>query len=50
MENKISWYKDKIVLNVLASDLENAKEVYKAANKHVVVGILSKNFNTIEAA
>lgn len=48
--NKINWYNDKIALNVLASDLENAKAIYEAAEKHVIVGILSKNFNTIPEA
>ncbi|ATZ16109.1 uncharacterized protein (TIGR03581 family) [Entomoplasma freundtii] len=48
--NKINWYNNKIALNVLANDLENAKNIYEAAEKHVVVGILSKNFETIAQA
>lgn len=48
--NTIKWYKDRVCINVLANNLKNAEEVYKAANKHVVVGILSKQFATNELA
>lgn len=40
----IKWINNKVCINVLANDLENAKEVYEAAEHSVLVGILSKNF------
>lgn len=45
-----NYYKDKIALNVLASSVENAKECYKAAEGHVILGVLSKNYSSNEAA
>lgn len=46
----INWYKDKIVLNCLAGSHENAKEVYEAANGHVLVGVLSANYPDVPTA
>lgn len=46
----INYYHDRVCLNVLAGNLENAVEVYDAAEKHVVVGVLSSNYPTTEAA
>lgn len=46
----INYYHDRVCLNVLAGSLENAVEVYDAAEKHVVVGVLSSNYPTTEAA
>ena len=37
-------YKDRAALNVLAGSIENAKEIYEAAEGHVVVGVLSKAY------
>lgn len=49
--NKTPHYlNDKICLNVLANSLENAKAIYEAAEGHVLVGLLSKNYETVEAA
>ncbi|MBP2000323.1 uncharacterized protein (TIGR03581 family) [Paenibacillus shirakamiensis] len=43
-------YKKRASLNVLAGSIENAKEVFEAAEGHVVVGVLSKNYpNASEA-
>lgn len=39
-----NYYHDRVCLNVLASSIDNAIEVYQAAETHVVVGILSKNY------
>ncbi|WP_066497448.1 2-dehydro-3-deoxy-phosphogluconate aldolase [Abyssisolibacter fermentans] len=47
---KFNFYKDKVALNLLAKDLENAKDVAKVLDGNVVIGILSKNFNTVEEA
>ena len=46
----IPYYKGKVCLNVLAGSVENAKEIYEAAKGHVVVGVLSINYPTIEEA
>ncbi|MFC4598267.1 2-dehydro-3-deoxy-phosphogluconate aldolase [Cohnella hongkongensis] len=38
------FYNNRIALNVLARDIENAKEVFEAAEGHVLVGVLSKAY------
>lgn len=45
-----NFYNDKVCLNVLANSVKNAKEVYEAAEGHVLVGVLSKNYPTVELA
>lgn len=40
----------RICLNVLAHSLDNAKECYEAAHGHILLGVLSKNYDTDEAA
>lgn len=50
MKKTPNYLNNKICLNVLASSLENAKEVYEAAKGHVLVGLLSKNYETVDAA
>ncbi|MCC3375176.1 KDGP aldolase family protein [Cohnella sp. REN36] len=44
------WYKGRAALNVLANSIDNAKEVFDAAEGHVLVGVLSKDYPTAEAA
>ncbi len=39
-----NYLEDRICLNVLANSVENAKECYEAAEGHVVLGVLSKNY------
>lgn len=46
----INYYKDRVCLNVLAGSVENAKDVYKESEGHVVVGVLSKNYESVESA
>ena len=46
----INYYNDKVCLNVLAGSLENAIEVYAAAEKYVIVGVLSANYPDVESA
>lgn len=46
----IHWYKDRIVLNCLAGSHENAKEIYEAAGKCALVGVLSANYPDVESA
>jgi uncharacterized protein (TIGR03581 family) len=44
------FYKGRVALNVLACDIENAKEVFDAAEGHVLVGVLSKDYTTVDEA
>ena len=44
------YLKDRLCLNVLAGSVENAKACYEAADGYIVVGVLSKNYDTDEAA
>jgi hypothetical protein len=43
-----NYLENRICLNVLANSVENAKECYEAAEGHVVLGVLSKNYDTDE--
>lgn len=45
-----NFYRDRICLNVLAGSKENAKDVYEAAEGHVLVGVLSKNYPDVASA
>ncbi|MGX7174107.1 2-dehydro-3-deoxy-phosphogluconate aldolase [Enterococcus ratti] len=45
-----NYLKDRICLNVLAHSIENAKACYEAAQGHIVLGVLSKNYDSDEAA
>ncbi|KRG14766.1 2-dehydro-3-deoxyphosphooctonate aldolase [Virgibacillus soli] len=44
------FYQNRVALNVLANSVENAKEVFEAAEGHVLVGVLSKDYPTVEKA
>ena len=44
------YYQDRVCLNVLANSVENARACYEAAEGHVVLGVLSKNYASDEAA
>lgn len=46
--DKFNFYRDKILVNCLAKDLHNAKEVLSAADGHLAVGLLSTRFPTVE--
>lgn len=50
MNKQPNYYQNRICLNVLAHSVENAKECYAAAEGHVVLGVLSKNYDSDEAA
>lgn len=41
------FYKNRVALNVLASDPTNAKAVFEAAEGHVLIGVLSKDYPTV---
>lgn len=45
-----NFYQDRLCLNVLAGSKENARAVWEAAEGHVLVGVLSKNYASTEAA
>lgn len=45
-----NYLADRICLNVLANSVKNAKACYEAAKGHIVLGVLSKNYETDEAA
>lgn len=45
-----NYLENGICLNVLANSVENAKECYMAAEGHIVLGILTKNYVSDEAA
>lgn len=50
MQKQPNFYQDRVCLNVLANSVENAKEVYQAAEGYVVVGVLSKNYPDNDSA
>lgn len=45
-----NFYRDRVCLNVLAGSKSNASDVYAAAEGHVLVGVLSKNYPDVPAA
>lgn len=46
----INFYNEKVCLNVLAGDMKNAVEIYEAAEKYVIVGVLSANYADVPSA
>lgn len=50
MKLKPNYYKDRVCLNVLAGSKSNAQEIYDAAQGHVLVGVLSKNYPDVDSA
>lgn len=44
------FYRDRVCLNVLAGSKENAREVWQAAEGYVLVGVLSKNYDSVASA
>ena len=45
-----NFYRDRVCLNVLAGSKENAREIWQAAEGHVLVGVLSKNYDSVAGA
>lgn len=45
-----NYLEDKLCLNVLAHSVENAIECYEAAEGHILLGVLSKNYATDDEA
>ncbi|WP_305819685.1 2-dehydro-3-deoxy-phosphogluconate aldolase [Photobacterium leiognathi] len=50
MSLKAKFYKKRVCLNVLAGSIDNAAEIYDAAEGHVLVGVLSKNYPDVQTA
>ena len=46
---RLDFYKNKVMINLLARDLDNAVEVAEALDGHVLVGVLTKNYSTVES-
>lgn len=44
------FYKDRVCLNVLAGSRQNARDIWEAAEGHVLVGVLSKNYDSVDSA
>lgn len=44
------FYKNRVALNVLTKGVENAKDIFEAAEGHVLVGVLSKDYASVEEA
>ncbi|MFD1427520.1 2-dehydro-3-deoxy-phosphogluconate aldolase [Kroppenstedtia sanguinis] len=46
----LNFYKHRVCFNVLANRVQNAREIDEAAEGHVLVGLLAKNYKTVEEA
>lgn len=46
----MNYYNGRVCLNVLAGGMENAKEIYEAAEGHVAVGVLSAAYPDVASA
>lgn len=44
------FYKQRVALNVLAKNPQNAKDIYQVAEGYVFIGVLSKDFPTVPEA
>ncbi|MFK8257832.1 KDGP aldolase family protein [Erwinia sp. AnSW2-5] len=44
------FYRDRVCLNVLAGSKQNARDIWLAAEGHVLVGVLSKNYLDVATA
>ena len=45
-----NFYRDRVCLNVLAGSKDNARAIHAAAEGHVLVGVLSKNYADVPSA
>lgn len=46
----INYYNDRVCLNVLGGSLQNAKDIYEAAERHVEVGVLTADYPDVPSA
>lgn len=50
MQKKPNYYGERVSLNVLANSVANAQECYAAGEGNIILGVLSKNYDSDEAA
>lgn len=50
MISNIKFYNDKVAINLLAKDIENAVEVNDTLEGHGLIGVLSKDFSNVKDA
>lgn len=50
MKLQPNYYRDRLCLNVLAGSKDNAQAIYAAAEGHVLVGVLSRNYPDVDSA
>ncbi|MCS8604529.1 2-dehydro-3-deoxy-phosphogluconate aldolase [Lactiplantibacillus pentosus] len=50
MQKTPNYYKNRVALNVLAGSVQNAVDCYQAAEKHIVLGVLTKNYADDQSA
>lgn len=46
---RVDFYKDRVVINCLAKNLENAVEINEALEGHCLIGVLTKNYADVES-
>ena len=46
----INYYNGRVCLNVLGGSLDNARDIYEAAEHHVEVGVLTANYPDVPSA
>lgn len=50
MNRKPKFLANRICLNVLAGSVDNARDCYDAAEGNILIGVLSKNYDTVQEA
>ncbi|WP_337883618.1 2-dehydro-3-deoxy-phosphogluconate aldolase [Chromobacterium haemolyticum] len=50
MKLEPNFYQGRVCLNVLAGSKRNARDIHQAAEGHVLVGVLSKNYADVDSA
>ncbi|MFD1422055.1 2-dehydro-3-deoxy-phosphogluconate aldolase [Lactiplantibacillus songbeiensis] len=50
MQKTPNYYQDRVALNVLAGSVQNAVDCYAAAEHHIILGVLTKNYSTDQLA
>lgn len=50
MSHEQRFLNNRVCLNVLGNSLENAKDIFEAAQGHVLVGLLSKTYPSVDVA
>lgn len=48
--SRLNFYREQVMINLLAKDLDNAVEIANVLDGHVLVGVISKDFSTVDAA